>query len=227
MVTPATPSQPPPSNTRFGRIPQFDPRSRLFAISPTLPALPPRSYTWSCNQYLYQGYTSSCVGFSIAHEIVARPVALPMTRDQAMTIYREAQRIDPWPGESYLGTSILAGIKVAASQGYYSEYRWGFSLSDLQLAIGYRGPAVLGLNWYSGMMHPDSSGLIHPTGDNLGGHAILCNGISLSRKQFRLHNSWGSNWGLGGDCFISFDDMDRLLHEDGEACIPTKRIRLP
>lgn len=225
MVTASTPTT--PVDSRLGRIPQFDPRSRNYPIRSLLAAaLPPRSYTWSCNQYLNQGYVSGCVGFSIAHEVVARPVALPMTYDQAMTIYREAQKIDPWPGENYPGTSVLAGIKVAMGQGYYSEYRWGFSLDDLKLAVGYRGPAVLGINWYSGMMWPDNSGVIRVQGSVEGGHAILCNGISLSRRQFRLHNSWGPNWSLGGDCFISFDDMDRLLHENGEACIPVKRVRL-
>jgi len=69
--------------------------------------------------------------------------------------------------------------------------------------------------------------LIKVTGSNLGGHSVLCFGVNHNEKYFKIQNSWGPAWGInGGLCRISFDDMDRLLHEDGEACIPTARKRV-
>jgi hypothetical protein len=140
----------------------------------------------------------------------------------ARLIYKEAQKIDPWPGETYEGTSVLAGAKIATSLGHYKEYRWAFGLQDLILALGYKGPAVLGINWYSSMYSP-VNGIVKISGSVVGGHAILANGVSIPKQQVRLHNSWGPGWGNNGEAFISFADLGRLLNEGGEACIPVIR----
>jgi hypothetical protein len=210
----------------LGRLEQFDERSLNFpvmALISTAQATAPRSYTWSCSQYLNQGNIGACVGFSWAHELVARPTVLNASYNSAMQIYKDAQKIDEWAGESYEGTSVLAGAKVMKSLGWLHEYRWAFNVNDLILAVGYKGPAVLGIPWYDGMFSPDNEGIIRPTGPVVGGHAILCNGVSLKKQLFRLHNSWGVFWGHNGDAFISFDNMAKLLSEHGEACIPVKR----
>lgn len=213
-----------PEDPRLDRLVQFDERSWEFPIRAIIPTLAPqRSYTWSCHTYLDQGMEGACVGFSVAHEIAARPKPLPASKDMARNIYLEAQKIDEWPGESYAGTSVLAGMKTASKMGYFNEYRWAFGIDDLIMAIGYKGPAVLGINWYEGMQQADSDGFIHVFGKIRGGHAILCNGVNVKKRYFRLHNSWGQDWGQSGDTFISFEDLDRLLHEQGEACVPVIR----
>lgn len=214
----------------LGRKPFFDDRSRAFPIRALLaPTLQPRSYTWSCDTYLDQGIEGTCVGHAWAHEIAARPVVWPANSYQARLIYREATKIDAWPEndapDMNFGTSVLAGAKIATQLGHYTEYRWAFGLEDLILALGYKGPAVLGINWYDAMFDPDADGLLHVSGSLAGGHAILANGVNVSKRLVRLHNSWGRGWGLGGEAFISFADLDRLLHEEGEACIPVARTR--
>lgn len=211
----------------FDRLPQFDTRSLAFPIRALLEAKPKfRSYTWRCDQYNDQGSEGACVGFAWSHELAARPVEVKQVNENwALGIYARARFLDEWPGEDYDGTSVIAGAKAVKEQGYISEYRWAFGLDDLRLAVGYKGPAVLGLNWYGGMYEPDGYGFIYPDGGLLGGHAILCVGVSEKRKCFRLHNSWGPSWGHGGDCFISFDHMNQLLHEQGEACIPVVRSK--
>lgn len=210
----------------LGRLVEFDERSRSFPIRTTIPVTyAPRSYTWRCEVQLNQGNVGACVGFSWAAELAARPAVIPNITDvMGFNLYHEAQRLDEWPGEAYEGSSVLGGAKAIKARGFLEEYRWAFGLDDLVLAIGYRGPAVLGINWYSGMFSPDNAGIIHPTGNVVGGHAILANGVSISKRLIRLHNSWGQWWGINGDAFISFDDLNRLLHEQGEACIPIKRL---
>ncbi|MBA3354262.1 MAG: hypothetical protein H0U23_17865 [Blastocatellia bacterium] len=154
---------------------------------------------------------------------MARPVMCDGNIDLAMDIYRKAREVDEWPGEDYDGTSVLAGIKIATDKGYYSEYRWAFGLNDLLLAVGYRGPAILGINWYSSMLTPDTDGYIKVGGNISGGHAILCNGVSLRRQAVRLENSWGEDWGDDGACWLPFKDLNILLYEQGEACVPVRR----
>lgn len=216
-------------NKGLGRKPEFDPRSRNFPVRALLQANKPlRSYTWSCASYLDQGFEGACVGYSFTHEAAARPAKIKDVNNQiAQAIYRRAQDLDEWEGSDYEGTSVLAGAKSAVEKGWYTGYTWGFGLEDVLRTIGYRGPVVLGINWYEGMGDVDRrTGFIQVTGGVMGGHAILANGVNIKEKKVRLHNSWGPKWGWGGDCFITFEDLDRLLHEQGEACVPLGR-KLP
>lgn len=206
----------------------FDERSRNFPIRAIVPKRP-RSYTWSVGAtWLDQGTEGACVGFAWAHELIARPAIVASVTDAFALerIYHEARKIDEWPGENYDGTSVLAGAKVVKAMGAMAEYRWAFGLDDLRLAIGHAGPAVLGLNWYEGMFDPDEQGFIRPSGSIAGGHAIVCYAVNQKQRYFKLRNSWGRDWGRAGDCFLSFDDMGRLLSEQGEACIPVGRKRI-
>lgn len=130
-----------------------------------------------------------------------------------------------YPGAKprYEGTAVLAGMKILQQLGYIKEYRWAFGLDDLVMAVGYKGPVVLGLNWYESMFEPHACGYLHVSGDVAGGHVILCKAVNVPERYFVLHNSWGSEWGRGGDARISWEEMDRLLHEDGEAVVPVGR----
>ena len=239
MIPPRT------SDPRLDRRPEFDPRSRGFPIRSLLTItqqeVPPRSYTWSlpapmppmpADTYpLDQGSEGACVGFSWSHELAFRPRPIPGVTDLvAQGIYHEAQRVDEWPGEDYDGTSVLAGAKVVAARGLMSEYRWAFGLDDVVRTVAYKGPVVLGINWYTGMMRPDGDGRIRPTGELEGGHAILLPRITgerytvvAERRRAYLYNSWGrfNGWPWG---WLSWDDLARLLAEQGEACIPVTRL---
>jgi len=221
------------ADPRLTRLVQFDERSRSFPIRATFASgAKARSFTWRCDTYLDQGSEGTCVGFSMTHELIARPCVVKgvdgkFAREQ---VYWEAQKIDPWDGGSYPGasptyegTSVLAGVKMLRKLGYIQQYRWCFGLEDLVMAVGYKGPAILGVNWYQGMFDTLPCGHIHVTGSVAGGHAILCKGVSVKNKTFTLHNSWGSSWGNGGDALISWDEMERLLYEQGEAVIPLLR----
>jgi len=222
---------------RLSRLVQFDARSRGYPIRSTFEAgMKPRSYTWRCDSTLDQGPDGTCVGFSMTHELAARPKCV-QGLDYTFAkekVYWEAQKIDPWeggdyPGASpqYEGTSVLAGVKIIQKMGYIDGYRWAFGLNDLILAVGYKGPAVLGVNWYEGMFDVMPCGHIHVTGQVAGGHAILCKGVSVKNRTFTLHNSWGPNWGNNGSALISWDEMERLLDEQGEAVIPVGRSMGP
>lgn len=219
-------------DSRLARLPQFDKRSKKFPIRAVIENDTPRSYTWSCKKWLDQGTEGACVGFSLAHELAARPVIVDKVTPKFAreSIYWEAQKIDEWAGGSYPGarpvyegTSVLSGVKIVQKLGYVPEYRWAFGLEDLILAIGRKGPAVLGINWYENMFDTDAKGYVKVGGEIAGGHAILCNGVNIKNKYFILHNSWGQDWGVNGEAKISWDDMDRLLNEGGEAVIPLSR----
>lgn len=229
------------------RLQEFDERSRLFRAVEGIEDKPFRSYTWSCDVYNDQGREGACVGFAWSHELSARPKVVRRDAAFALQVYHRAQQLDQWPGEDYSGTSVLAGVKAvqehknSRGRSLIREYRWAFGLQDVMRVVGYRGPVVFGIDWYYDMYFPDANGFIRPTGDKVGGHAILGKGIKIVKKNpddaypatfdnvdldksyVVLHNSWGRDYGLGGDARISLADLDKLLRDGGEACIPTLR----
>lgn len=212
----------------------------------------PQNMLWPVSEDLDQGQEGACVGFGYCHDALAMPNVVRELNGQPIDakfarerIYWEAQKIDEWPGGSYPGatpvyegTSVLAGAKIMQSLGFYSAYYWALDLKQLALGVGYDGPAVMGLRWYEGMHTPDADGYIRPTGKVVGGHCLLCVGVHLAwmktdgsmawenvdtnKSYFMLHNSWGSGWGLHGDCRITFANMARLLGEGGDACFPDR-----
>jgi hypothetical protein len=216
---------------RLDRLVYFDERPLAYPVLRTIEARQPRSYKWRCPVVLDQGQEGSCVGHAVAHELAARPVGIQnITHEYAVDIYFEAQRTDPWPGgeypqadPQYSGTAVLAGIKVAQDRGFVSEYHWAFSEPELALAVSYKGPAVLGINWYESMYDTDSNFWVRMSGSPVGGHAILCNGFNVAGQYYTLHNSWGRSWGYNGEGKISRADMAKLLADQGEACIITGR----
>lgn len=239
---------------RLDRLVDFDERSRQFPVRALIAEdKPARSYTWNFaprdRAPLDQGPDGACVGFAWTHELQAKPAVLGGLGKQFAyeSVYLEAQKIDPWeggeyPGASprYSGTSVLAGAKVLHRKGYLDEYRWAFGRDDLVMAVGHQGPAIVGTNWYSGMSTPDEDDYARPTGSVLGGHAYLCLSVDFDDGFFRCVNSWGPNWGgiddwvnwrdttinrLPGWFKIAFEDMDTLLADRGEACIPVVRRR--
>ena len=212
----------------LGRLVQFDERSREYPVRTLLATEPKKlqSYTWRCKQVLQQGSLGACTGFSWSHELIARPAEVQgITNETAIKVYKLAQDLDEWEGNAYEGSSVLAAVKATQQlhPGKILEYRWSFKLDDFLRTLGYIGPVVIGINWYNDMFNPNNKGLIKVGGGLAGGHAILANGIDVKKKLIRLHNSWGPDWGVNGECFISFDDIERLLNERGEACVVTKR----
>ena len=100
-------------------------------------------------------------------------------------------------------------------------------MTEAILAVSWAGPVVIGISWFEDMYDPCKCGYLHPTGKRMGGHGLVCKGVDIARGRFLVHNSWGESWGLDGDAYISFSDMNWLLERDGEAVIPTLVRRPP
>ncbi|MEU0664338.1 hypothetical protein [Streptomyces lavendulocolor] len=219
---------------RLDRVPEFDMRSKEYPIRTLVTERAPlRSAGWACPDWLDQGREGACVGFAWSHELIAAPVQVPAINNSfARGVYQEAQRLDEWPGENYSGTSVLAGAKAIAARGYMEEYRWAFGVDDVLRTLGYFGPVVIGIKWYESMFDPAPNGLLEVSPGEFGGHAILVRGVSLRARLdgqggtmpvVRLRNSWGRDWGVDGDCYLRIEDLDNLLRDEGEACVPVTR----
>lgn len=216
---------------------RHDPRSKNYAAADLIAdealALPEKK-TWRPGPILDQGREGACTGFATAGDLGASPHRVTVNDALARTIYYRARQIDEWPGENYEGSSVLAAVKAATELGFYSSYRWAFSITDLRDAVLGLGPAIIGIPWPRNAYQPRPSGLLDISGPVVGGHAILVTGyhprMRLWRESwtarfevFRLRNSWGPGYGRRGDAFITADDLAHLLASNGEACIPLVR----
>jgi hypothetical protein len=222
------------SDPRLDRIKHFDERSRSFSVADVLPSTRLRSRTWPCAVHLDQGPDGACTGFGWAHELAAQPVVVKnVTNDTGRRLYDLARKFDDWPGEDYEGSSVLGAAKGVQSLGFLGEYRWAFGIDDVLATLAHVGPVVLGTNWLTGMFDPDAGGLLDVSGAVAGGHCYLARGLRLSGMYIgrldtkepvvRIRNSWGPGWGVDGDAFIRASDLERLLKDQGEACVPIQR----
>jgi hypothetical protein len=67
-----------------------------------------------------------------------------------------------------------------------------------------------------------SSGLmqISPGAQVRGGHEPMLRGCDAEAKTVYGDNSWGTSWGIDGGSFaMSWDTLDRLLHEEGDGTV--------
>ena len=223
----------------FNWKPTFDERSKDFPIRSAIAERPKRrTKKWRNGIILDQGREGACVGFGWTAEALSTPVAVDLTRVKAdapedptafaQSIYHRAKQIDPWEGENYEGTSVLAGAKAMQELGLIKEYRWCFSIEDVIDAILTKGPVILGIYWYDGM-YDAPNGILDVTGQVVGGHCITAVGFKLAKDSATgedtiiLQNSWGYSWGTWGLAEIRVRDLKKLLDNDGEACVVTKR----
>lgn len=171
-----------------------------------------------------QRNTPHCVGYGWAHWLHCAPVVNWVDPDG---IYRYAKFVDEWQGEAYEGSSVRAGAKVLHHLGVIDSYAFTTDLDTLIYTVLEKGPVVIGVNWYAGMMDTNEYGLIEPTGENLGGHCCLITGVNLDSELLRIKNSWSRYYGLDGRCWMTCGDMRRLMQEDGEVCLAVERQGVP
>lgn len=205
--------------------PRFDERSRNYRVD-TTPTDRVWRY-WAPGPQLDQGAEGACVGHAVMASLTATPQRADLfAQPGAFGIYKLAQFIDRWAGEDYEGTSLLAGAQVAHKAGLISAFRWCFGVDDVKRTVLEEGPVMIGVEWHRDMYEPLEGGLLSVTGPVVGGHAILITGYSSVRDMpghgegsyFKLRNSWGSNYGENGSCFLSEADLVDLLDRRGEAC---------
>ena len=223
------------------RIPFLDPRNREYGIRSLMTAPPARvKKTWRYPDVrINQGSEGHCVGFGWSNELAGDPVRIGNVDDSfAHGMFRAAQAIDLEEGRNFTdGATVLAGAKAVQRLGYMEEYRWAFGIDDVLSALISQGPVVLGIDWLDGMYETRPSGLVDVSGSVVGGHCITLfgynPGIRLWKEGFGLKkfevvawvNSWGPTYGKRGIGYVKVEDLEKLLAQQGEACVPIHRMR--
>ena len=208
---------------RLGRHVHFDERSRAFAV-PLRKGAAIVTRLWERTQpAFHQGELGSCTGngaVGVACSAPYRQKGTRYTEALARKVYSQASKLDTivgaWPPKD-TGSTVLGAMKALRLLGFTKSYHWCFGLDDVLKTLSTLGPVEVGLTWYEGFDKPAASGLVKIGGSVRGGHAFELLGVDAEKKLVWAINSWGPDWGVQGRFAFSWKDLDRLLHEDGEA----------
>jgi hypothetical protein len=201
---------------RLGRHVEHDPRSRAFGVSRVEPL---KNTKWKrhCDPF-DQGDLGQCTAETGIGILMTEPFFNPnriLSQKDCTQLYSEATKLDKIPGffpPDDTGSSGLAVAKAMHKRGWLRAYHHAFTL---------HGPGMLGIPWYEGFDEPFGPGAeLRIAGSVRGGHEIEVSEIDVSRQLIRGPNSWGTGWGDMGYYSMSFETVDRLLHEQGDYTVP-------
>ena len=217
----------------LGRKYVEDRRDLRFSLPESLPgAANVRSQMHFAGAIIDQGRKSKCVGSAFKGWLYGGPIInkTPITDDE---IYARAQDVDEWAEKEpeMQGTSIRAGAKVLRDLGFIESFRWALSVESVIDHLAVVGPMVAGTIWTRGMSYPDKDGYARPDGRLYGGHGFRLVGMhrevrnpDQTKGRVRIANSHGYEYGQRGRAWISFRDLEVLLKEHGEMCLPIERL---
>jgi hypothetical protein len=217
------PEHPSKHGGRLGRHLHFDERSRDFPVQLKKGAAI-QTKTWIRTLKPFnQGSLGSCTGNGAVGVVCTEPYRQKgTTYNEALAkkVYSQATHDDTIVGAyppKDTGSTVLGAMKALRDLKFVKGYHWCFGLDDVLKTLSNIGPVEVGLNWYEGFDKPNAQGLVKIAGSVRGGHAFELLGVDAEKKLVWAINSWGSDWALGGRFAFSWKDLDRLLHEDGEA----------
>lgn len=238
MVTELIPTQP-GLPFGLGRHVNHDDRSRNFAYVHRGDIKP---VEWARRVPIFdQGHVGSCTGNAAAGWLAtdnalrqgltqvpgASQPTVPLNEAIALELYHEATVLDPYQGTytpDDTGSDGLSVVKALQQHSFVDTYQHAFSLVDAMGALQ-TGPVLFGTNWYDGMFHPDSNGVVAVSGQVAGGHEYLCVGYDGTYLKFA--NSWSTGWGLGGFFLMTAATVTKLLSRQGDVTIPHALVAVP
>lgn len=224
----------------LGRIELHDPKSRNYEFAVRKDSRPISVRHAMNAPHVDQFYLSACVGFSGTNMLNCaaalrsrrkfnfifnsslRSLRGYLDNEDGITNYSNATVFDPFDWEyppTDEGSSALGLMKFWNKQGIISGYDWCFTF-DQFLAALQRQPVLVGTEWFENMMTPDRLGRVQPTGESVGGHEYLATQIIWKTRHIGFEQSWGESWGMGGRFYMSFDAVEYLLTDNGDAAVP-------
>lgn len=211
----------------LGRNVVHDSRNLMYRHQRSAPVLVTRLHTRNI-PILDQKNVGSCTGngevgvLGSSPNWEALPTGLSLNEAMALKVYSIAETIDgdgPYPPNDN-GSSGPSAAKAAMQLGLISGYTHCLSLMDVLDAMQTYAVSI-GINWYDSFDNPPNSGLltVSPGASVRGGHEPMLRGVDVENKTVFGDNSWGTGWGVKGSFTMSWDTLDRLLHEDGDATV--------
>lgn len=224
----------------LGRLQQHDHRSLDFKIGRAAAPRPLHDVTHRFHGGVrQQANIGACTYFALGDYYSAEPTYRRHERDQwtnerCFAGYAlETQLDDPdIPGQWFFdgmnddgtanghgddtGSSSIGMWRTAKQQGVATRVEWALGLEHTLEAL-LDTPISIGIPWKSAMFTPDPDGLVHYTGDTVGGHQITIMRMRVKQERVLIPNHWGADWGVDGWFAMTFDDLGQALEDGGDA----------
>ena len=222
---------------------KFDDRDYVMRAYLPVVKLPKKvDYTRKMSPVRDQGKEAACVGFAVASGMKEYQEFLDYQKLVILSprfVYNEARKIDGSPSQE--GTTLRASMQVLEKFGVCEEKFWPYAfdqkntpkkgaktnarkfrvkayarilnLNDLRLSLFSKGPVVLGVEVFSGMIQTKTGIVPLPKkGEaSLGGHAIAAVGYDDGKKLIKFKNSWSVKWGQNGYGFLPYAYIERYM----------------
>ena len=195
----------------------------------------PVSYELPIIRAIYDQQTlNSCASHVVSQQILALQGYEKTIYPSRLFLYYNARSISGDENEDE-GTTYRDMYKGLSSFGFCDENMWGYntenvlikppvecynssnktlvkkykSLINSEYSIKYALcedlPVAIGLVLYENFT-PDQNGVIPlPSGQMVGSHALTIVAFSDHTRLFKILNSWGASWGLGGFAYIPYE----------------------
>jgi len=211
-----------------------------------------RERLWTTITALNQGNTPQCVAYAGIQWLFAAPIENKVSQwlEDPSKLYVLCQKDDGithHKNPKNDGTSVGGLFQALKKEEFVKEYLWagnsfiedfhykGTELVDSTIShVLSVGPVVVGSPWLYSMDEDLSNGFLdvdYSFGVR-GGHAYLIRGVDLDKRcpdgsqgAFRIMNSWGEAWGLGGEAYLSFRDADVLFSIDSEVVTANELLK--
>lgn len=186
----------------------------------------PRRTAWSTATVFDQGDYPDCTTEASCGLLCTSPIRATVSKTlfklvddetKRYQFYQRAQAYDPWAASPHDGSSTDAPLKLMRELGLIKEWRWLFGLAEVREHLQFKGPVIVGTNWYENMFHPDKHAFIRVGGEIAGGHDWRLVYYDARNQRYRMVQSWGHGWGENGRAWVTEADLERLLGEDGDA----------
>ena len=222
---------------------KFDDRDYLMRAYLPVIKLPKKiDYTPKLSPVRDQGDEGTCVSFACAAGMKEYQELLDYEKLVELSprfVYSECKKIDGMPREE--GTTIRAAMQVLEGKGVCQEKFWPYqphqkdkpkkgaevnakkfcvktyarilNLNELRLSLASKGPCVIGVEVFEGMMKTKTGIVPMPKKNEaaLGGHAICPVGYDDKKKVIKFKNSWSDKWGQKGYGFLPYDYIERYM----------------
>ena len=225
---------------QLGRHVEHDPRSLNYAHG-VLPKDAIKSVDWTRRAPIFdQGQLGSCTGNAatglLGTDSAGRTgqttvvladdpnASWPVDENLAVHVYELATQLDNITGTyppDDTGSSGIGAAKALKKLGLATKYTHAFSLDALKSALQ-NGAAMAGTIWPESAFDVDTDGYLKVDRKSpiAGGHEYVLSAYDVTRKAFRMDNSWGASWGLNGSAWIHEADMQWLLSQQGDVTVP-------
>ena len=219
-----------------------DKRDYLMSAYLPVLKLPKRiDYTSEMTPVRDQGNEGTCVGFSSAVGMKEYQEQEDWKRYVELSprfLYSECKRADKNKEE---GTTIRTAMKVLKKIGVCQEKYWPYiagltgkvrpgarvdakknkvlayariaDLYELKASLVQKGPCVIGVEVFRGMMEAATGMVPMPKrGEKmLGGHAICPVGYDDNTGMVKFKNSWSAKWGKNGYGFLKYEYVEKYM----------------